>query len=1420
MHSDDDDDDVKPNPSLSTRTSRVKQEAQPTSRVKEEPHPTSQIKREQQPNSRIKQEQQPNSNVKQEPHSALPTPETGSRKRKARSKPINYADAFGSDDEGGDKHDKDYKDSEEEDEEVRTPSRRRSAGTKRSRMDAAESLDSLADEWEDVVRTPRKRAKAGTAAGSAGLSPKESGSEDDHDDVPRKRQKKKSTPRKKPVADEDAMSDGEPMEAQPSKPGASNSDNSKSVEETYQRKTQLEHVLLRPDTYIGTTEAVPTTMWVVEDDVFVQKEINYVQGLYKIFDEILVNAADNKVRDPSMNTIKVSIDREKSEISIYNNGEGIPIEVHPKENLYVPELIFGHLLTSSNFDDSEKKVTGGRNGYGAKLCNIFSKKFVVETGDSEKKQKYHQAFSNNMSQRTKPKITKHAGESFTRITFVPDLERFQMRELDDGIESLFRKRVYDLAGCLQGVKIILDGNRIKVKGFKDYVSLYTPMAHIDEQAPVIAYERCNDRWEVACFPSSIGAVQVSFVNGICTSRGGTHVNHVLDQIVGHLLQTVQKKIKRGGAHKNDVKKHIAVFVNCLIENPTFDTQTKEFLTSRSGSYGSRCTFTDEYFKKVAKTGVIDKILTAFEAKAERDLKKNDGQKRSRLSGFAKLDDANLAGTSRASECTLILTEGDSAKALAVAGLSVVGRDKFGVFPLRGKLLNVRETGAHLISANQEITALKRIMGLQQGKVYHNVNELRYGHIMIMADQDHDGSHIKGLIINFLDRFWPSLLKIPGFLQEFVTPIVKAVPKRKSRANNELCFYTIPDYERWKRETENNGQDYLIKYYKGLGTSTSEDAKKYFTAIAQHRKSFKAATEEDTQLIDMAFSKKRADERKDWLYKFEEGTSWDHKNTSISISDFVNKELILFSLADCQRSIANVVDGLKPGQRKILFCSLKRKLKNEIKVPQLAGYISEHSAYHHGEQSLFSTIIGMAQNFVGANNLALLEPRGQFGTRLQGGKDSASPRYLFTMLNPIARVVFHPEDDCLLRYLNDDGQDIEPEWCGKDSKLVDENRFKVSGVIRKTCRNTLEILELPIGVWTQSYKELLEAWANGDEAKKEYKEYNTESKIHFTLTLTDEQMANAEQEGFLKTFKLVNHITTSNLVCFDSKMKIRKYQNIGEIFQEFHDLRLEFYTKRKAALVAKLESDCLKVENQLRFVESIIYGRICVQNRKKPDIIADLKSKGFLTNHAIAAKREAYEKKSTGLDNDETAEDDSDLSGYNYLLNMAILHLTHEKVAELRSELEAKRSELEALQLQTELTMWKADLEKFLESWETVPSPSTNIDMVGGTVLSPSSHEHRDTGGKGVSEVGNQGVKDIGQAVESGFVFSRSASEKAEKLGDFEADEPREVVLDFEDDFDIDGFRDLDVEISEVNKPKSDPTPITKTTELDASPVAF
>ncbi|CAE7696469.1 TOP2, partial [Symbiodinium sp. KB8] len=481
----------------------------------------------------------------------------------------------------------------------------------------------------------------------------------------------------------------------------------------YVKMTQLQHILKRPDTYVGSIESITQPMWVFDDasGMIKRRTISYVPGLYKIFDEILVNAADNKQRDASMDRLEVSIDPEANVISVCNNGKGIPISMHKEHKVYVPDLIFGHLLTSSNYDDDEKKVTGGRNGYGAKLANIFSTSFTVETVDSRQGLKYIQTFTDNMGSKTEPEITKVAKDKrgrgdYTRITFSPDLARFGMETLDDDVVALLKKRVHDMAGVTDAsVKVYLNGTRIAATGFEKYVGLYVP----DESAPRV-FARINDRWEVCVSVSDGQFNQVSFVNAICTVKGGQHVDYIADQVTKEMVRLANRKNKGVQVKPHHVKNHLFVFVNALIENPAFDSQTKETLTTRSKAFGSTAELPPKFLKAVAAAGVVDRVLAWAKFKQTSELKRVGGSKKVNLSGIPKLNDANWAGGARSGQCTLILTEGDSAMTTAVSGLSVVGRDAYGVFPLKGKPLNVREATHASIMANTEISNIVKIMG--------------------------------------------------------------------------------------------------------------------------------------------------------------------------------------------------------------------------------------------------------------------------------------------------------------------------------------------------------------------------------------------------------------------------------------------------------------------------------------------------------------------------------------------------------------------------------------------------------------------------------------------------------------------------------------------------------------------------------------
>ncbi|GMM34965.1 DNA topoisomerase 2 [Saccharomycopsis crataegensis] len=1147
----------------------------------------------------------------------------------------------------------------------------------------------------------------------------------------------------------------------------------------YVKLTQLEHILRRPDTYIGSTEPTTELMWIIDNEnKLVQKNITFVPGMLKIFDEILVNAADNKIRDPTMKKIEVIIDAEQNMIQVKNDGKGIPVEIHSKEKIYVPELIFGHLLTSSNYDDDEKKVTGGRNGYGAKLCNIFSTRFELETADKASGQGYKQLWENNMSVCNKAKITKSKKTEFTRIAFSPDLAKFGMEKLDDDTLGLLKRRVYDIAGSVKGVSVYLNGEKVPLRDFKSYIQLYLESAKrakdgsFDDDetsdAPVIVYEK-SDRWEIAFSVSETSFNQVSFVNSIATTSGGTHVNYIADQIVNKTMEFLKKKHKNAHVKPFQIRNNMFLFVNCLIENPAFTSQTKEQMITKVSSFGSKFQISEEFIKKVIKTEFIQQILDIAQANADKQLQKTDGAGRKNRVVVSKLEDANKAGTKDSEHCTLILTEGDSAKALAVSGLKVVGRDYYGVFPLRGKLLNVRDATTDQIMKNQEIKNLKKIIGLQHKKKYDSVKGLRYGHIMIMTDQDYDGSHIKGLVINFIESSFPGLLSIPGFLLEFITPIVKVTLGKNTQPK---LFYTMPEYENWI-ENEGNRVKFKSKYYKGLGTSDSRDMMRYFSNLDHHIKRFDTLKIEDKDLLELAFAKKKADDRKNWLAGFELGTHLDPNLKIIPYDDFINKELILFSMADNIRSIPSLCDGFKPAQRKILYTFFKKNIVKELKVNDLQGYVSSTSNYHHGDASLVQTIVGLAQDYVGSNNIYLLSPNGCFGTRDVGGKDHAAARYIYTELSKITKHIFKEEDQKLLNYIKDDERTVEPYWylpiipmvlvngaegigTGWSTSVPQYNpddivanikrllngqemesmipwfrnwkgtvipagpdKFKMFGRIERIDDNTLVISEIPAKTWTCTVKEFIEnALINTTTEKvtekfiKNYTEQDDLEGHKFIITLSDEQMKKTEKVGYYERFKLIQNIGLGNMILFNERGKLQKYESPLEIIQSYYFVRLEYYQKRKDYLTSIMREELSQLTAKARFIKLIIDKKLVISNRKRVLLVGELQKLNFprfgkdgrliedkaseaeITQDDINLDNEDDEEDAGGVEDELSHSPDTIYSSYDYLLNMPLWSLTKEKYEKLLKQKDAKDEELNLLLTKSAKDLWLIDLDGF------------------------------------------------------------------------------------------------------------------------------
>ena len=1119
----------------------------------------------------------------------------------------------------------------------------------------------------------------------------------------------------------------------------------------YQKKTDREHILDNPDTYIGSVDLFESNEFILSEDKnsIIKKNIQTNPGLYKLFDEGIVNCRDHVIRmqqqiaEQKENIQPVSyIDigiSDDGTITMINDGNGIDVAEHPEYKIWIPEMIFGHLRTSTNYNKEEKKIIGGKNGFGFKLVLIWSTWGRIETVDHIRGLKYVQVFKDNLLTIEKPTITKCKNKPYTKIEFKPDYNRLQLKDgITPDIYNLLLRRIYDVAAVTdKNVKVKFNSNVIPIKTFQQYVKKIVG----DND---IKYESCNDRWEYAISLAPEGEfTQISFCNGIYTSKGGKHVDYVMNQIVKKLTTYIKEK-KKVDVKPASIKEQLFLFLRCDIENPNYDSQSKEYLNTPSSKFGSSCNVSDKFIENIAKMGVMSAACQITEIKENKLQKKTDGSKSRSIRGIPKLIDANYSGTSKSFECSLILCEGDSAKAGIVSGLSKEDRNYIGVYPMKGKIFNIRGESVSKIGDNKEINEIKQILGLEYGKKYTENDvrtKLRYGKIIFMTDQDLDGSHIKGLGINLFDAGWQSLLDIKNFIGFMNTPILKA---EKGKTTKQ--FYNEGEYEEWKKN--NDISSWKIKYYKGLGTSTSKEFKEYF----DNKKivSFKNTGDKSKQHIDMVFNKTRSADRKNWLSTYNRELYLDTNKSEISYEEFIDRELIHFSIYDNERSIPGP-DGLKTSIRKIIYSAFKKGLSHEngkeIKVAQFSGYVSEHSGYHHGEASLHAAIIGLAQDFVGSNNINLFKPNGQFGTRLKGGKDAASERYIFTQLNKLTRLIFRPEDDAILEYINDDGQLVEPRFyvpivpmalvngskgigTGFSTEILSYNpvdiinlllcklkgkeyscdlipyynnfkgtisevyssknkKYIVKGEYKKISDNKIQITELPIGTWTDDYKEFLESLIDKKKDQKNYVkdfiETCTEKNVDFIIEfypgiLNELLLKQIDISGNIsdkiseleKYLKLYTTFTTSNMHLFDEHDHLNKYENIEEIIENYYNLRFEYYIKRKDYQVNELEKQLNIISNKARFINMNINDEIDLRKKKNDEINIIMDSLNF--------------------------DKDKDKNNYNYLVKMPMDSVSEENVEKLMKEKGEKEDKIKNLKSKTIADIWIEELEVLKEEY--------------------------------------------------------------------------------------------------------------------------
>ena len=1086
-------------------------------------------------------------------------------------------------------------------------------------------------------------------------------------------------------------------------------------------------VLLRPDAYVGALDASEEEATIIQSNG-TSKIIKYTMSpiLLKITDEVIVNALDCATRDPLLRNIKFTFDQNSGMIEVENDGDGIEIKLFKNTDRYIPSVIFSELHSGSNFRDEHTRFTGGRNGVGASCTNIWSVLFEVEVFDT--KRRFFQRFRENLSIIEEPEITESPSKvGKVRIRFLPDYQRMKisLHESKDILNDLFRTRCFEIAICTRsGVTVFFQGEKMQSKAS----DLLKSLAQCDQTVE----ECCGDIYGSGCTICIGWRKQAydyyGFVNGVrCDS--GTIANIVRDRLLRCISEQVRKK-HQVVVKPQTLKDVLTIVCIARVPNPRFTSQAKTKLSTSANDLGFQIDLNSKFGMKLSKLGVIDEIL-----RRETDRELNNSLKKALVpkSKDVLIDkyDPALDCKKDPDNCTLILTEGDSAKAFVVAGVSAVGREKYGIFPLRGVPLNVTNLNVPKILENKEISNIFKILNVTP---FSDGRGLRYGHVAITSDQDCDGSHICGLIINLLTTCLPEVLKKrPNFIKRIVTPLIKASHRK---TQNKIDFFSKQEFDRWQNDHANSTDAWNFKYYKGLGTSTSKEAREVFKQFSTHSICF-SLDDSAKDTLSRFYDETKSDERKQLLTTtYDPDVSVDYTLDTCDISDFMLKEHVHFSHYMLYRALPSAIDGLTPSRRKALYYFLQKKSHTEEKVAQAASGVAQKTMYLHGEVSLVETIIGLAQDFVGTNNISLLQPIGQFGCRNNKPSIHAASRYIHTCLDPIARYIYPSSDESVLEYRLEEGTVVEPKQyvpiipmllvngaqgigtgfatcvpchsvtdlihiCRSIAKNEDITNSSVrpfyrgftgeievtnKGVIthgkvtRDASKNSIIITELPIMKWTDPFLSEIKACAEGIKTMKSLQITNaanmsTDTKVHIEVWLAEENR-DTEVADIAKMLKLSTTIPTTYMYAFDAEYALKHYNDVKEIIQDHAQARLKLYAIRRTYQISEIEKKIVVTEAKVRFIKLIIEGTIPLRGLPKADMITLM-----LEQNLPPLK--------TKVDSD----------GFDYLLNVSVSAFTGEKITALTQEMENLKDDKERMYAKTPSIMWLEELDELENAYE-------------------------------------------------------------------------------------------------------------------------
>lgn len=828
-------------------------------------------------------------------------------------------------------------------------------------------------------------------------------------------------------------------------------DDKESMEPKRQTLKQLDHrewLLLRPDTHIGEVKPMSLPHLILEPgsgggDICASiKTVEISPALVRLLIELLMNALDNARRCGTQRFIKVSVDAESGVIHIKNDGSTLPIEpfaATPDKNTVT--VAFSVFLVSSNYDDEDDRYGAGKNGVGGKGCNVFASEFEVEVVDPP--QHFHQRWENNMTIAHAATIKKVATKTpSTLVRWRPDYERLGMGHvLKDGLSedevSVLRGLVYAVSVCAPPkVGVWLDDNKLTLRSTETLVRALGAEGPIATDSILLAHgEQVGD----VCFSVSVGArgerspdgVFLAWVNGT-PCNDGTHNKHIMSKVVDALFTRVRAKTKG----KDDpllnvkpaaVKDEMIVVCTLLVRNPRFTSQQKTELASSVKEFGFSWTPTERFQTQLGKSDLVGRAIELGTRNAEKQLVK--AMKPRSRDVPAKYEKARKLRSGRAA---LIITEGDSAQNVATIGVGVIGRNDYGIFPIRGKLLNCLNASKKDLLANKEVSDLISILNLDVSRTYTAADRVDYNHLVILSDQDPDGAHIRGLLIVFIHTLFPSLLEaFPNFIRVFATPLVRSTYTCPLIGKTDQSWFNQHEFHAWCAAREVAGLPLgTIKYYKGLGALSSAFAKTLFQDMDKHLVTLTFTGQSCTESLSQFFEDTKANERKEFLAERYDATrQFNFLLSEASIQTWCEEDVSHFLMYNNTRSLPSAIDGLKTSQRKVLHGCFKLKYvkgrKEDMKVFQMVGAIAAETKYHHGDASLTGTVNKMAAEYPGSNNVALLWGDGQFGSTLRHA--AASSRYVSAFLDPIARFLFPAADDGVLDYIESDGKLVEPHF---------------------------------------------------------------------------------------------------------------------------------------------------------------------------------------------------------------------------------------------------------------------------------------------------------------------------------------------------------------------------------------------------------